>query len=409
MMQIPRGQTGTAIAVLAPVANEEQANLTDIVQAIADAATWWAWPHMVSQRGRAPSIDFSFSAESDPIQALDPTTHPVLKHYVAAYTRALGVLNKGARSTTAWPWTVKELRSERPDKRLGGLAYRRVPTRQKEAIKPPTEPDVSSHVALLRNPRMVVKYWEVAPDPHGQMTVGVFVADPDLDAQFALSEPVAHDEWIPANLQLKKFERNPVKNALDRLRLEFRSEQRSIDNPEGATRFGGITRLASSMGDLLQGHLGGNDARLNAFGSSGANSATGSSRADGTGSGTSGRSGGRRRTAAIRLTGEPALFLLDGEPVAEFWLEVAQPATQRLRLTAVPRVVLDGGVPEQPGDEPVGAPSPKVLGWKSESGAFLSRGPDVELQDAGNHTLRVLVQQPADTAVTIQVRASEPR
>lgn len=94
--------------------------------------------------------------------------------------------------------------------------------------------------------------------------------------------------------------------------------------------------------------------------------------------------------------------------MAEFWVNVGIPAATELRLTAVPRVVLDGGVPEQPGDQPLGADDPDVLGWLSEDGEYLSHGPDLDVREPGDRQLRVLVHQPPDAAVTVQIRTSEP-
>lgn len=411
MMRIPPDETGTAIAVIGPVVDEGQEWLQDIVQTVADAATWWAWPHMMAQEGGRPSINFSFSCDGEPVHGTDPHKHPLLQHYVAAFERACAVL-QGSSSPTTWPWTVKELRSERPDRRLGALAYRRLPAELVQTASSEIHPRLHSHIALTRNPRLIVKYQEIQSDPHGQLTVGAFIAEPSLDRMFALSEPVAHDDWIPANLHLEKFERNPVKRTMERLRGEFRSEARRIADPDSDTRFTGITRLASSMGDLLQGNLDGTDARINPGSAPGnktrtANPAAGLGGAAAGGQGQSGA--GRQRASAVRLSGEPTLLLTHGQAVAAFGVVVSIHQVRSLRLTAVPRVVLDGGVPEPIGEEPAGADAPTVLGWTTAEGELLTRESELELAEQGEYELRVLVHQPADAAVTVQLHTVESR
>ncbi len=409
MIRIPSDETGTAIAVIGPVVDEGQERLQDIVQTVADAATWWAWPHMTVQEGGRPSIDFSFSCDGEPVQGPDPHKDPLLRYYIAAFERACAVL-QGASGSTAWPWTVKELRSEKPGRRLGALAYRRLSAELLQTASSGTRPRLHSHIALMRTPRLIVKYQEIQSDPHGQLTVGAFIADRSLDREFALSEPVAHDDWVPANLHLEKFERNLVKIAMERLRGEFRSEVRRIAEPDSDTRFSGITRLASSMGDLLQGNLAGTDARINAGAASGGKTRTANPTAGrgGAAAGGQGRGGAARRHAsAIRISGEPALRLIDGQPVAEFGVTVSIHQVRSLQLTAVPRVVLDGGVPESIGEEPVGADAPTVLGWTTAEGEHLTREAELELTEQGEYELRVLVQQPADAAVTVQLHTVE--
>jgi hypothetical protein len=403
MSRLLPDETGTAIAVVHPVVDEGQASLTDIVQATADAAGLWAWPHMAAADNE-PGIDFAFTAEDEPVVGQDPVSHPLLRYYVEAYTRASSALRTGTYSK-GWPWTVKEVRSERPDRRLGVLAYRRIQTESNNS--PPTSgARVDSHVALMRRPRLVVKYQEVQRDAHGHATAGVFVADDALDRDFALSEPVAHDDWVPSNLQLRKYERNPVKQALERLKKEFRAESRRQLEPETDTSFIGVARLATAMGDLLQGHLTGTDARIHAL-EGFANKAASKTRPSHTGSGKHRQERTPRTGPGVRLIGEPRLSLKDGDPVATFGISVSIHGTDSLRVTAVPRVVLDGGVPEPIGDHPLGAASPVVIGWEDATGNRIADGPEIDVRGNGDHEFRILVRQPEDAAVTLQVHAKE--
>ena len=82
-------------------------------------------------------------------------------------------------------------------------------------------------------------------------------------------------------------------------------------------------------------------------------------------------------------------------------IDGAKPGT-RLRLSADAKVVLDRGV-EKGDDPPVDAPNPVILGWETKDGGrFGSGGESLDL-DAGTKEVLVLVAQPSDTAVTVEV------
>ena len=124
---IPEGETGTSIMVIGPMARKDDETLAEIVEQIANAAVWWAWPHMIGTGGSGLStIDFTFTHQGEVVELPDPRSHPVLKHYVDAYRRAVD-LAAGASPTEGWPWVDKPVRAGHGGRvQLGVLSYRRL-------------------------------------------------------------------------------------------------------------------------------------------------------------------------------------------------------------------------------------------------------------------------------------------
>src|SRR5690606_144384 len=110
-----------------------------------------------------------------------------------------------------YPVDVHEVRSERPRKLLGHLALTRYPV-------PHGTDEPSRWVTLMRNQaELVVKYMERQPlDVGGFQWAGVFKPVTEVDDSFALSEPPAHDDWVPKAVEDKALRRD-VNIALDRI------------------------------------------------------------------------------------------------------------------------------------------------------------------------------------------------
>ena len=332
MSAIPPGSTGTSIVVIAPRGTYEEESLEEIVQRIALAATWCAWPHMKGAVD-VPSIRFSFTYEGKEVQRPEPVEHPVLRHYVNAYRRALDVLKSppGDPPPSSWPWELHEIASQRPARRLGAAAFRRFPPIQGPMNDSPFG-DVSSSIALTRNPRLIVKYLDVPRHPDGQSTAGIFVADPHLDQEFAASEPVAHDEWVPANLQLEKYERNPVKQALDKVREALQRCPPESVADRGTGIFAGTARLSSYLGGILTGQSGtGATQTEGLLALSSASSEQKQSGALQSGMGSRSGYNPRKRKVSIEFLGDPQLLVDDsGEAAVDFAFEVKNRGGDRL-------------------------------------------------------------------------------
>jgi hypothetical protein len=409
---IPEDETGTSIMIVGPLAQSDDETLEDVVTDIADAALWWAWPHMVRNDAGRSTVTFHFTHEGDVIPLTDPAEHPALRHYVDAYRRAASVADK-RNPDDDWPWTNKEIRSGHGGRvLLGALAYRTLLPEQLEAAQQASPLPITRHVALMRAPKLVVKYLDAPSDPRGLGLSGVFIANPQLDGEFALSEPVAHDDWIPANLGREKYQRNLVKQALDALKRELRPDLTQSGGVEEGTALSGLLALANGLGALLDGHGIGADARRpNATGggdpsgsgapAGGAGRSAGADGDKGQGGGAGGGGGGiRTRRASARLDGKPRLLLVGGEAVARFQVQSNVPTGQVVRITAEPRVVVDGGS-EAPSEAPLGAVLPRVLGWSATADEARAALLPELTANASTERAWVWVTQPEDTAVTV--------
>ncbi|MFD0482348.1 hypothetical protein ACFQ46_07065 [Kineococcus sp. GCM10028916] len=371
MTRLGRDGTGTALAVVAPVAHEEaETSDEEIIRRIAEAALQWAWPHIVDE-----TICFQFSHEGNPVELRDPRRDPVLGRYVDAYFAATGQQEDMASDTR---FRVMDVKSQRPVKTLGRLG-----TRFFTAPRDVVSVIPMDGVALMRRPRLIVKYLSVSPDPSGRGQVSVFVADDGVDADFASSEPVAHDDWAPESMRLPKGHFNPVRVALDRIKEEFRNRARVHvpDDHVGTSRV--VTQLATRLGSLLTPAPGG---------------------APGLRPPRASKASGVRSPSApgaARVEGRPRIWLEDGRLVAEYRVVLEGVWTPGDRLLAEPRVVLATGGTES--SAPVGADQPAVRQWRTTEGGVVAEEGEVALVDWPTELL-VVVEQPRETVVLVALR-----
>jgi hypothetical protein len=413
---IPEGATGTAILIIAPVAYEDE-DLAQCVGRLAKAATWYAWPHMMEVPSRRRSIDFSFRYEGASLRMPDVSTHAVLRHFAGAYLNASSVLAGTAQPGIHWPWETIDVRSERPNRRLGVLSYRRYQHPGHSSAGDSPQEKVFSHVALMRNQRFVVQYFEIPADAGGAATAGVFIADPSVDKEFALAEPVAHDAWVPEYLQRERYQRNPVRQALQRIRAAFRPRLAEPSADESSTGFTGVARLSSMLGELLVGQAGGTDARVRSedpkAGSSGRRGAgRGRAGAGRTGAGSGARPAGGLgggANARFEIASRPRMVLAEGRIAVEFDLDVIRfpSGLQELYIRAEPIVVIDGSLLETPNEVPVGAERPRVLGWANRESGDWTPGPTVTIRPEEAAQWSVRVSQPDDTAISVILETVE--
>ena len=365
--------TGSVICVLQPKVGEGE-SLDGIVSQLSNAATHWAWPHTVDI-GSGPSIHFSFSAYDKELDRVFPGDDPVMKHYVRAYEKAVDGLGQDLNNTS-WPWTVNVVRMLRPKKNLGVLAYRNyVPDDEEDSG------EISHHIALMRNPRFVVKYLPIAEDKVGQSTAGVFLAHPDANDDFAKSEPVAHDDWVPQGGRS-----NPVKVALDKLKAQFRARLSSGAVGSGGEHASGVALVSRMLGSVLSGTGGpGAEIRL------------------GPEKSTKGVS--PRNPVVVKMSQNPALVFHNDKLFADFYFKLQiQPGISiaQFSLDASVKVVLDGGAVEDAGDMPNDGRFPEVYGWYA-NGLLVSDTNSVPVTLMVGDTLVLRVQQPRDLAVTAQI------
>ncbi|MGV0387971.1 hypothetical protein [Corynebacterium sanguinis] len=266
-------KTGTSIAVIAPRVIEGDSGVVEnMMEAIAAALTKWAWPHMVETVEGLDPIDFSVSRNGIPVPIPDPESDPLVSQFVKAYRTCLSKPEPRSSSQAAKEfqrigrrkWV--DICSKSPGEFLGRLAVSSYPV---ERIQQPSvlDTEMGRHVALMRNPRMVVTYWCGPKNEVDENYAGVFIAARHLDPVFAASEPTAHDEWNPATVDLQDEKlrnpatgaarsANPVRIALRELtkHLKPKPDLQIEDLESGPSSQ--ITAIANQLGNIFSGATG---------------------------------------------------------------------------------------------------------------------------------------------------------
>ncbi|SDP57996.1 hypothetical protein SAMN04487914_11829 [Arthrobacter sp. ok909] len=377
-MRIPMGDdTGTSIMVVAP----DFAGVTngrDRVAAIADAAMKWAWPHALDT-GSGPNVRFQFTADNGSVPGPEPLNHPVYREFASAYIEGRKRIMDPTYESN-WQTTYTPIRSKRPNQGLGLLTYRISHT------PVATGSELENSVALLRDPRMVVKYLPVSAQPNGVPVFGVFISTPEMNEKFAKSEPVTHDDWVYQQAAAARNFPNPVRIALDKIRETFR-----VLSVQGAKAGSGVaskgaSRVSAALGSLLSG-FSGNGAEQQAVGSS------------------EGLSTKRPRKASIRQLAESSLDLLDGEMVAKYGFAVTggRPGNA-VAVRVAARVVTESGGNEAA--SPAEAEMPRFIGWMSSNG-LLSSEEVLTVPVPSEDEITAVFTQPADAAIRVTATVEE--
>src|SRR5262249_16103507 len=207
---------------------------------------------MAEPAGR-PTIELTVTLDGTAIPLRDPMADTRLRVFAEAYMWCQRLLEDSAVESDDWPWHLRMLRSLRPIRQLGPLAWR-----HHGPIAPPVpDPDLRSEIALIRSPHFVVSYMNVPRDPSGQATSGEFLADPNLDQDFAEPEPPAHDAAIP--LKGKHFD--PARRVDTQIK-ELLRPRPGTDVARDGREEPGVVTVASALGGLLDGQSPGGDIRV---------------------------------------------------------------------------------------------------------------------------------------------------
>lgn len=377
-MRVPsESDTGTSIMVVAP----DFAGVTngrERVAAIADAAMRWAWPHAIDT-GSGPNIQFGFNADGNSIPGPHPLGHPVYREFATAYIEGRKrIMDPNYESD--WQTTYTPIRSKRPNRGLGLLTHRVSQT------PVATGSEIENTVALLRDPRMVVKYLPVSAQPNGVPVFGVFISAPEMNEEFAKSEPVTHDDWVYQQAVAAKKSPNPVRIALDRIRETFRELSVQGAKVGNGVASKGASRVAAALGGLLSGF-------------------------SGTGAETQplaepGNTGAKRpRKAAVRQVAQASLDLQDGEVVAKyrFALTGGRPGNS-LAVRVVAHVVTESGGNEAA--SPKNAELPRFVGWISGTDS-LSSQEVLTVPVSCDDEFTAVFTQPADAAIRVTATVEE--
>ncbi|MGJ0386108.1 hypothetical protein [Paenarthrobacter nicotinovorans] len=375
-MPVPEANnTGTSIMILAPENEGYEAGL-DRVQAMAGAALKWAWPHSIDT-GHGPNILFSFTADGAELLVPDPLQSIEYREFASAYIEGRKRILDPEYSPD-WQTTFTRIESKRPHKFLGLLVHR------VSSSPESTSSELENTVALLRGPRMVVKYMPVSAQPKGIPTYGVFIAAHDLDQTFAKSEPVTHDDWVYQRASVSKNSANPVKIALDRIRDTFKSLAVEGVRGSGGVASKGASRVSASLGSLLSGFTG-NGAEQQPERES--------------------RSGiSRQRKARVKQVAEPGLVYTNrGITVRYSFSVIGGRNGDLVDLYVSAHVVTESGANE--GSVPVSADTPAFLGWEADG--RLDPNPTLRIEVPTERVFVAVFRQPQDTAMRASAQLNE--
>lgn len=369
--------TGTTIMILAPeqpeIAGDAQETGSTRARLMRDAAMKWAWPHAMDL-GSGPSVCFTFRHESLLLPAMQPMQDSKIRHFAEAYKSTEEAKTLGGHAS---PLTkIIDISSERPKKKLGTLSIRHASASLSDNSA------LQNTVALMRSPRIVVKYLPVAAPPEEYSLYSVFIADESVDEDFASSEPVTHDDWVIKEAVVRG-NRNFVRSALKRIEETFTRLYGAKAEATASRKSAGSTRISSILGGVVGGITG--------YGSSSQPLSP-----------PGGPNGGTRnpRRAQVKLVSPPALFLIEGEPHVGFTYEVYGGKTgEYYSLSAKAKVVTNTGATEH--DAPLAATHPTFVGWVT--GGELVISSVLTISTPTNDEIVAVFTQPSDTAITASV------
>lgn len=363
------GSTGTAIGVVAPLFEEPQVEM----ESLRDAIIINAWPHLLHEKGKQASLAIHLSVNGKPIDlgdVRDPNS-PV-KGFVTAYLRDESV-SKVSTQVISFHGNndhFKDFSVAKEKKTIGEIAW--VKNIEQEAL---SQKYLSmglvkgSSVALMRSPKIIVRYLSVDEQNDGSVIRATFEVNPNYEEVFRKSENVLHDEWQPKRLKLAKGLSNPVSQAIEKIEKAFARAKSALGGPSEVGDE--PTQIANELGKLMVG-----------MGVTGGTSGGG-----GTGGGGGGR-GGKGPRLVFQPESNPRIVSVDGSICeGEFIFRVkGNPSEQKVMFKPVVKVWLGDSVENDP---PMGSIVPEVKSLtvfsegeesKSIEGNYL-KASDVKNQD----------------------------
>lgn len=244
---------GTSIVIVQPDWGEKTP--IEALNLMAEYLLWYFWPKMLVTDSGLPAIQFELSWNGEPIILPNPSEFAPLEGFVLA----MNSLTNTNQAPSFSPAEIYEIRTNQYDQYLGKLALQRFPVKERaERVSDETAPirKNSHHVALMRQPELVVRYMEGYELPSNQIQyAGVFITDRTVDSIFAESEPPTHDDWISTFLgdrRKKVF----VNSAFREIRKKLDEFIRPLGTQTVPGKQTPLGAFANQLGSILPGQSG---------------------------------------------------------------------------------------------------------------------------------------------------------
>jgi len=345
----------------------------ECVESIQQAACVYGWPHMLGSK-KSRSVKFTFLVDGEELSELEPRKMPGLKEFVFCYE---GLYEQVDGIETKEIYFSKSTKKEP----TGRLAWVHVMQSDAELAYERDDLIPLNSIALMRQANFVVKYLAVPQSMDSWSTRGVFRSNDEYDAIFRKSEPVAHDEWNPAKLQLKSGQRNPVKQTLENIKDNFRSMSR-----EGESTLSGSASvvLGNALGRLFDGLM-----------------STGPQPPKST---KSGSGAPKRKTPQVVPIGSPRIVNSDAskyESLFKFQLQVPENLSSELEFQIAAYAILENGNPDL---SPGGLEEPEIISVRLD-GKNVAIGSSIRIkEDMDLQILEITTRCNQGIGSTCQVR-----
>lgn len=212
---------------------------------------YW-WPRLISGK-----LSVEMQESTDEVL---PSPEPLLREDLKPYIKGYEIIEHDV--------PVEEDERKYKLQPSGGLQKGTLALKALEPDEPdaPDNPEDDTRfrntVAIMRNnPRMVVEYLDTGGRQKGNFA-GTFIAHPDSERVFRLSEPPSHGSWQPNserlitamnNNQISDVERRIVGSTINAIKRRSREFQKSISPSVAPTIVSGTRKLEQILGRIISG------------------------------------------------------------------------------------------------------------------------------------------------------------
>jgi len=397
------GVAGTTLLILKPELGGRTPERG--LRFMAAAFLWSFWPKLLPGDNGTIPMSLEVLDEGMPVAVPHPREFPPLEGFVRAMEHLKAEL-RGTPHQSVFSQT-EPIEMFNPYRRLGTLSLERFQRRDRVTLDVGDEGDpgpierLSHHVALMRQPELVVRYYPGPELSSDQIEyAGVFITDPDVDHTFARAEPPTHDDWVLEGLQDAR-EKSSVRVAFRRIGealSEFAGPPTTVPSHRGETDEVSLGSLGDELGALIPAEEGPSARAVDFVPGNGHDQ-------PGRGPSTGGRGGtapGSSRAHVMPLDAG-RMELIDGKPAVIVRFEVRQAAGTRATIvSARPLALLDNGEPER--EPPAGDAVPEVLFWRGPDGSTTNTS-EIEILAHAPGPWEVAVSVPGDAIVGVDLTA----